>query len=147
MKTQVLVNGEVPDEKIAVVHGLRQGWMVAPTLVNLYACIVAERWRERLERYEGMGICLYHKVDGKLFGRYTKSSLRELLTEWNGNFVALLESTRLSAEKIITTYVDVSDNFGLTVSIPKIKLTVSGYGIEEDKKPVVVREGKIECIC
>ena len=82
MKTQVLVNVEVPEEKIAVVHGLRQGWMVAPTLVNLYACIVAERWRERLERYEGMGICLYHKVDGKLFGRYTKSSLREVLTEW-----------------------------------------------------------------
>ena len=35
----------------------------APTL---YACIVAEQGRERLEGYEGIGICLCHKVDGKL---------------------------------------------------------------------------------
>ena len=42
---------------------------------------------------------------------------------------------------------DVADDFGLTVSIPKTKLTVSGCGIdEEDKKPIAVRVGEIECI-
>ena len=42
MKAQVLVNGEVPEEKITVVNGLRQGCMMASTLFNLYGCIVAE---------------------------------------------------------------------------------------------------------
>ena len=60
----------MPEEEIAVA-----------TLFNLYACIVAERWRERLEGYEGLWICLCHKVDSKLFRRYMKSGLRDLLTE------------------------------------------------------------------
>ena len=97
----------------------------APTL---YACIVAEQWRERLEGYEGIGICLCHKVDGKLFRRYTMSGVREMVTKCQfADDVALLPLTRLGAEKAITTYVDVSDDFGLTVSTPKTKLTVSGW--------------------
>ena len=75
MKAQVLVNGEIPNEQIAVVNGLRQGCTMAPTLFNLYGCIVTERWKERLDGQEGVGICLCHKVDGKLFRRYTKAGL------------------------------------------------------------------------
>ena len=148
MKAQVLVNGEVPEEQITVVNGLRQGCTMAPTLFNLYGCIVAERWKERLEGSEGVGICLCHKVDGKLFRRYTKSGLREILTECQfADDVALLAASRIGAEKTITTYMETADDFGLTVSIPKTKLTVSGYGIEEeDRKPIVVRGGEIECV-
>ena len=116
MKAQVLVNGEIPDEQIAVVNGLRQGCTMAPTLFNLYDCIVTERWKERLDGQEGVGICLCHKVDGKLFRRYTKAGLRELLTECQfANDVALLASTRMGVEKTILTYMDIADDFGLTV--------------------------------
>ena len=144
MKAQVL---EVPEEQITVVNGLRQGCTMAPTLFNLYGCIVAERWKERLEGSEGVGICLCHKVDGKLFRRYTKSGLREILTECQfADDVALLAASRIGAEKTITPYMETADDFGLTVSIPKTKLTVSGYGIEKDRKPIVVRGGEIECV-
>ena len=147
MKAQVLVNGEIPDEHISVVNGLRQGCTMAPTLFNLYGCIVAERWKERLD-VEGVGICICHKTDGKLFRRYTKSGLRELLTECQfADDVALLASTRMGAEKTTLTYMEVADDFGLTVSVPKTKLSVCGYGInEEDKKPIAVNGGEIECI-
>ena len=61
--------------------------------------------------------------------------------------MALLASTRMGAEKTILTYMDVADDFGLPVSIPKTKLTISKYGIdEEDKKPIVIRGREIECI-
>ena len=56
-------------------------------------------------------------------------------------------ASRIGAEKTITTYMEAADGFGLTVSIPKTKLTVSGYGIEEeDRKPIVVRGEEIECV-
>ena len=51
---------------------------------------------------------------------------------------------QVRCQETITTYMDVSDNFGLTVSILKTKLTVSGYGIEEDKKPITIRDSEIE---
>ena len=56
------------------------------------------------------------------------SGVREMVTKCQfADDVALLPLTRLGAEKAITTYVDVSDDFGLTVSTPKTKLTVSGW--------------------
>ena len=68
-----------------------------PTLFNLYGCIVAEQWKDG---QEVVGICLCHKVDGKLFRRYMKSGLRELLTECQfADDVALLASIRMGAEK------------------------------------------------
>ena len=148
MKAQVLVNGEIPDEDISVVNGLRQGCTMAPTLFNLYGCIVAEQWKERLDGEEGVGICICHKTDGKLFRRYTKSGLRDLLTECQfADDVGLLASTRMGAEKTTLTYMEVADDFGLTVSVPKTKMTAYGYGItEEDKKPISVNGGEIECV-
>ena len=42
---------------------------------------------------------------------------------------------------------EVADDFGLMASIPKTKLAVSGYGIEEeDRKSIVVRGGEVECV-
>ena len=43
MKAQVSINGELLEEKIDVQNGLRQGCTLAPTLFNLYACLVMER--------------------------------------------------------------------------------------------------------
>lgn len=49
-----------------------------------------------------MGICLYHKVDGKLFRRYMKFGQSELLTECQfADNVALLAATKIGAVKAI----------------------------------------------
>ena len=58
-----------------------------------------------------------------------------------------IASTRSGAEKTTLTYMDVAHDFGLTVSIPMTKMTVSGYGIdEEEKKPIANRGEEIECM-
>ena len=48
MEATVRVDGELLEEYEAT-NGLRQGCMMAPTLFNLYACVVAERWAERVK--------------------------------------------------------------------------------------------------
>ena len=40
MKAQLSINGELLEEKIDVDNGLRQGCTMAPTLFNLYACLM-----------------------------------------------------------------------------------------------------------
>ena len=72
MKTQISINGELVDEKIDVDNGLRQGCTMAPTLFNLYACLMVERWEARVEDIEGAGTCLLYKYNGKLFQRSTR---------------------------------------------------------------------------
>ena len=55
MKAQVRVNAKLLEE-ISVDNGLRQGCSMAPTLFNLHACLMAERWQERTAGTEGVGI-------------------------------------------------------------------------------------------
>ena len=44
-------------------NGLRQGCTMAPTLFNLYACVVAESWLCRMRDAEGVGTYLLYKPD------------------------------------------------------------------------------------
>lgn len=48
MQAKVRVDGQLLEE-ISVNNGLRQGCTMAPSLFNLYACVVAERWMETVE--------------------------------------------------------------------------------------------------
>ena len=48
--------------------------MLAPVLFNLFSCLVIERWRERLEEVERIGVDLHFKYDEKLFCRYTRNT-------------------------------------------------------------------------
>ena len=54
MRARVRVYGELLEE-IEVNNGLRQGRTMAPILFNLYACLVAERWLDRVQHEEGEG--------------------------------------------------------------------------------------------
>ena len=45
MRAQIRVNGKLLED-IDVDYSLRQGCPRAPTLFNLYACLVAQRWNE-----------------------------------------------------------------------------------------------------
>ena len=126
--------------------GLRQGCALAPTLFNLYACVVAEKWLDKVSEIEGVGAQILYKLDHQLFRRYTRGASQKRITE--GQFaddVALLTVTREVAERAISLYHSVAKAFGLTVSIAKTKFMVSGSKItQEDKLPINIQGGTIE---
>ena len=148
MKAQVSINGELLEEKIEVENGLRQGCTLAPTLFNLYASLVMERWTERVAGLEGVGTGMLCKFDGKLFRRSTKDSQQVQLNECQfADDAALLATTRSGAEQAILTYIEVAKAFGLTVSLPKTKLMVTGFGIGgSDRAPIAVGDSEVECV-
>ena len=57
-------------DEIEVTNGLRQGCTMAPTLFNMYACVVLERWLEKAEGVEGIGTHILYKLDQQLFKEY-----------------------------------------------------------------------------
>ena len=77
MKAELSINGKLVHGKIDVDNGLRQGCTMAPTLVNLYACRMVERWTARVEDIERAGTCLLDKYDGKLFGGPHQTQMNE----------------------------------------------------------------------
>ena len=96
---------------------------MAPVLFNLYACLVVERWTARVAELKGVGIYLRYKNDGKLFRRYTRNAHESWLTECQfADDAALLATTRTGAERAMKEYLQVAEDYGLTVSIPKTKL-------------------------
>ena len=83
MKAQLSINGELVDEKINVDNGPRQGCTMAPTLFNLYACLMVERWAAQVEDIVGAGTCLLYKYDGKLFWRSTRGLHQTWMNEYH----------------------------------------------------------------
>ena len=148
MKAQLSINGELVEEKIDVDNGLRQGCTMAPTLFNLYACLMMERWTARVEDLEGAGTCLLYKYDGKLFRRSTRDAHQTRMSDCQfADDTALLATTRYGAEQATLAYVDVAQAFGLTVSLEKTKLMVTGFDIEDaDREPITVGESEIGCV-
>ena len=94
----------------------------------------------------GIGITLKYKYDLKLFRRYIHNSSSTQLTELQfADDVALLSTTRKGAEDTIDKYIEVAAEFGLTVSIPKTKLMVTGRQATADNRiPILVNGGTIE---
>ena len=112
------------------------------------SCLVIEQWKEQVAGLDEVGVCLRYKLDGKLFRRSTRGADQACLTECQfADDAVALASTRQGAEVAIRTYIDVTEGFGLTVSLQKTKLLVTGHGImSEDTAPITVGEGVIECV-
>ena len=139
MKAQILL-GDTPLEEIEVGNGLRQGCCMAPALFNLYSCVVVERWMARMEGIDGFGVYLRHKHDGKLYRRYTQNANETKVTECQfADDAALLATTRDGANRSLQVYMRVAGDFGLTVSIPKTKVMVTGREVTEaDRAPLYI---------
>ena len=147
MKARVRLDGELLEE-IEVTNGLRQGCTMAPSLFNLYACAVAERWTERVKDLEGVGIDILYKLDQHLFRRSTRGASEACLLK--GEFaddVVLMAQSREAAAVALRAYVDVARDFGMTVSVSKTKFMVVGSEVlEEEKAPISVDGGQIEWV-
>ena len=147
MRTRVRVDGTLLDD-FDVSNGLRQDCTMAPTLFNLNASIVSERWLHRVEGLEGVGTLLLHKLDQKLFHRATRNAQEVQL--YKGEFaddVVLLACSRQGAVAATQAYVDVVSSLGLTVSFSKTKFLVTGCDLtEEDRMPLVIDDNNIECV-
>ena len=148
MEARIRLDGELLEE-IQVNNGLRQGCTMAPTLFNLYASVVAEKWTEAVQGIEEAGIELHYKLDQQLFRRSTRgaSKVRALKGEFADD-VVLVASSREAAEAAGRAYMDVTKAFGLTVNLSKTKFMVVGHGVtEEDKLPLPLEDdGAVEWV-
>ena len=134
MKAKVQINGKLLEE-IDVENGLRHGCAMAPVLFNLYAGLVFEQWTPRAAGLEGVGIILLHRFDQKLFRKSTRNACEsQLIDDQFADDAVLLATTRAGAEQAMRLYCDVAKAFGLTVSIQKIKLMVTGFNTKEEEK-------------
>ena len=121
---------------------------MAPTLFNLYACVVAESWLCRIGDVEGVGTYLLYKPDQRLFRQYTKNSCEDTLYKCEfADDVALLATISATAETAIQAYYSEAEKFGLTVNISKKKFLVVGHEVQDLKMlPMTVDGGSIECV-
>ena len=94
-----------------------------------------------------MGLTLKYKHDQKLFRRYTCNAEETRLTELQFADAALLAKTREGTENAIHMYMEVANDFGLTVSIPKTKLMVSGREARAvDNAPIQTGDEQVESV-
>ena len=104
MHARIRVDGELLEE-IDVENGLHQGCTLAPTLFNLYACAMAERWVDRVNNIDGVGTYVSYKLDKQLFRQSVRGACEMVF--FKGEFVddvAQLATTREAAELAINTY-------------------------------------------
>ena len=136
MNASIRVDGELLEE-IEVNNGLRQGCSMAPTLFNLYACVVGERWLSREAEMEDAGSYHRYKFDQQLFRRHTRNAREDTIKDCQfADEVALLATTQEGAETTIRAYSCVAKS-RLTVNIIKTKFMVVGRDIaEEDPQPI-----------
>ena len=113
-------------------------------------CIESWSSVDRLLDSTGIEITLKYKYEKKLFRRYMyiRNSFSAQLTELQfADDVALLSTTRKNAEDAIDKYIEVAAELGLTVSIPKTKLMVTGrQATADDRIPILLNGGTIKNI-
>ena len=145
MEASICIDVELLD-RIEVKNGLKQECTLAPTLFNLYACVVIERWLEKVREVEGVGTKVLCKFHPQLFRRSTRGANHRLATECQfADDVALLAYSREAAEGDIRTYQQTVKAFDLTLSTTKMKFIVVGHGMtEEEKLPITVEGGMVE---
>ena len=136
MEARVRIGEEMLDE-IEVTNGLRQGCTMAPTLFNMYACVVLERWPEKVEGVEGIGTHILYKLDQQLFRRNTTGACQGHLMPVCRRHSTASWHTQ-SAEETCRIYQSTATDFGLTMSVQKTKFMVTGYNVSEDEKIALI---------
>ena len=135
---------------------------MAPTLYNLYTCVIAVRWLDRVKTIECVGTLVVNRQDGWLFHRSVRNASETLLyvrASLVMTYVVLLACLREAACAAIEAYIEVARSLrltvsfpvtrslGLTVSFPKSKFMVFGAIVSvDDQQPLAVGGGLIEWV-
>jgi hypothetical protein len=145
MEAKTRVDGEFLEE-IEVNNGLHRGCTMAPTLLNLYAGVAAERWMEEVQDVDAVRVDLLYKLDQQLFGRSIKGASEVKVNKGEfADYVVLVASSREAAEAAGRAYIDVTRAFELTVSLSKTKFMVVGHGVTEEDKELAAAAGGWKC--
>ena len=146
MQAGVRVGSSVNDG-FEVWNGLRQGCMMAPTLLNIYFNAMMGRWH--IQSVEA-GVPILYKHGRKLVGDRTAKFrlLKAQVTESQfADNLTLYAVTRIAFESFSKSFVKVASYFGLTVSLPKAEGVAVGATVSEvDVSPVVVEGVEIEMV-
>ena len=74
---------------------------MVPTLFNQYACVVIEKWLEKVKNVDGAGTHILYRLDKQLFRRSTKGACMECFRKCQfADDVALLATTSEAAETV-----------------------------------------------
>ena len=104
-QASVRVKGATTDE---FVNGLRQGYVMAPVLFNLYFAVVMERWTAVMQESGRSGIKFRYKINGDLFPRDSrKADMSDGHTHdlEYGDYAVLLSDCRDDAEFDLESFV------------------------------------------
>ena len=104
--------------KLKVNNGLCQGFTMAPTLFNLYACAVVEKW---LQEQKLVHVCCTRWTDNYL----EETPEEPLVTILLNVSLLMMWSSLLALERAINTNQSVARSLRLTVSLPKTKFMLS----------------------
>jgi len=114
-----LTVGGGESEPFLVQNGLRQGCTLASTLFILYFGLVIDRW---LNRCQAGDLVVQFKLGGKLVGERTRILSECLFADDTALMCSSREDMVLAGE----VFNEVISEYGLTLSIAKTKLLVSG---------------------
>ena len=101
---------------------------------------------EVVKGVEGIGTQILYKLDQQLYRRNTTGACQGRLTECQfADDIALLASTRKTAEETCRIHQSTATDFGPTMSVQKTKLMVTGYNVSEDEKMAIdIDLGRVE---
>ncbi len=143
MQAQVIVDGRVAPT-FEVRNGLRQGYVLAPTLFNLYFNLVIRKWQEKCGQ---IGVDVLYKCGGKLVGERTRRPDKMTVTELQfADDLAAVSTTRVKVEESASILNSILREWGLTMSMAKTKLLVVGSSEEEGLRPLKLDGGEVEYV-
>ena len=108
---------------VQVNNSLKQGYTIAPSLINLYLNLVVEEWTSRCEP---LGVDVLYKCGGKVVGECTRRRLQMIGSDFLfADDTAVVITTKESMERAAHVLDDITTEWGLTMRLSKTKLLTS----------------------
>ena len=133
--------GATLSDSFEVRNGLRQVCILATTLFNLYFSAVVASWRRGCAE---AGADVLFQPGKKLISKRTAKSRLSVVRVTESKFaddVALYTTSRGNLESVAKSFVGKADEWGLTVSIDKMKGLATGANLSEEDIALVQMEG------
>ena len=126
---QVKHNGSLSG-RFPMSNGVKQGCGLAPTLFSIFFSIMLREAKEDLPD----GIYIRYRTDGSLFNLRRLLARTKTIEELNTELLfaddcALLAYTEEALQHIVNRFSDAAKNFGLTISMKKIKVLYQPFHV------------------